>query len=364
MRIAFVYDAVYPYTKGGGEKRVYALSRELVSLGHEVHIFCLKFWKGEDTISREGIFFHGVCPPYVFYAKSGRRSILGPVRFAAMLTPPLLKEKRFDVIDCQSFPYFPIFSCRIASQIKSSKLFVTWYEFWGDYWYRYVGWPLGFFGKIAEALALSISPNIIAISEFTRRRLKKRNLHVVPSGVDYRQIKEIRPLKKKFDVMFVGRLIKEKNVDLLLRAVASMSVRYPRIKCCIIGDGPEKPRILELVSSLGIKRNVEFRNFNTDEGMFSYLKSSRVLALPSSREGFGTIVIEANACGIPVVTVEAEDNAAKELIKNGINGKVVKFSPEALATGIEQSFNTKVKPSKEYDWKEIAKKLEEVYLNA
>jgi glycosyltransferase involved in cell wall biosynthesis len=279
-----------------------------------------------------------------------------------MLLHPLLKEKRFDAIDCQGFPYFPVFSCRIASSLNSLKLFVTWYEFWGDYWYKYLGWPLGFFGKIFENLALALSTNIIAISEFTKRKLKKGNVNVVSSGIDYTSIRKAKPLKKRFDVIYVGRLIKDKNVDLLIRAIALMKAKYPKIRCCIAGDGPEKPKVIELASSQGLKGNVEFRNFfKTEEQVFSYLKSSRVLALPSSREGLGMIALEANACGIPVVTVEAEDNAAKELIKDGVNGRVVHLSAEALAAGIEDSFKIRVKPSKEYGWKEVADKLEELY---
>jgi len=361
VRIAFVYDAVYPYTKGGVERRVYELSKELTSKGHEVHIFCLKFWKGEKVMEKDGIYFHGVCKPSPLYTKQGRRSIGGAAKFAATLLPALLKEK-FDVIDCQNFPYFPVFSCRLASILRGSKLFVTWHEFWGDYWYEYLGW-LGVFGSIIERLALSLSPNIISVSEFTKRKLKtNKRIHIIPNGIDYSSLKKAKPLKKHFDVIFIGRLIKEKNVDMLLKAVALLKSKHPKIKCCIIGEGPEKFNIAQLAASLDLTGNVEFHSFlKKHEEVFSYLKASRVLALPSSREGFGMIALEANACGVPVVTVEAEDNAAREFVKDRVNGKVVQLSPEALADGIEECFRMKVKPIKEYNWMDIAKKLEGVY---
>ncbi|QLJ52185.1 MAG: LPS biosynthesis RfbU related protein [Candidatus Fermentimicrarchaeum limneticum] len=363
MRIVFVYDAVYPYTKGGVEKRVYELSKELDSRGHEVHVFCLKFWEGGQVTEREGVYLHGICDPAPLYTKEGRRSILGSIKFAVMLLPTLLKEKRFDVIDCQNFPYFPVLSCRFISAVKGSKLFITWHEFWGDYWHEYLGWPIGVFGKMVERLALSLSPRIISVSEFTKMKLKtNKRVYVIPNGLDYGSLEKAKPLKKRFDVIFVGRLIREKNVDMLLRAIALLKSRYPRIRCCIIGEGPERQRIIELASSLGVERNVEFHKFlKTHEQVFSYLKSSQVLVLPSSREGFGMIVLEANACGVPVVTVEAEGNAAKEFVRDGVNGKVVPLSPETLANGIEESFSMKVKPIKEYNWKNIAKKLGRVY---
>ena len=46
MRIAFVYDAVYPYVLGGGEKRVWEIARRMVARGHEVHLFGMQFWEG------------------------------------------------------------------------------------------------------------------------------------------------------------------------------------------------------------------------------------------------------------------------------------------------------------------------------
>jgi len=366
MRIAFVYDAVYPYTKGGVEIGIYEVSKELSSRNHEVHCFGIKFWKGPDILEREGIYLHGVCSPAPLYTASGRRSILKPIHFSIMLLPALLEEGRFDVINCQSFPYFPVFSCKIVSKIKGSKLFVTWHELWGDYWYKYLGWPLGLGGKIVERLALMLSDNIISLSEFTRRKIMGKvgkRITVIPNGVDYGSLKRAKPIEKNFDVIFVGRLIKEKNVDALLRAVALLKAKHPKISCCIIGGGPEKPNLVNLASSLKIKNNVHFYNFMpAHENVFSYLKSSKVLALPSSREGFGMIALEANVCGVPVLTVDSEDNAVKDFVKDGVNGKVVKLDDKAIADGIEQLFGMKVKiKADEYKWSSIAKRLEEVY---
>ncbi|MEM3555944.1 MAG: glycosyltransferase family 4 protein [Candidatus Micrarchaeia archaeon] len=362
MRIAFVYDAVYPYTKGGVERRIFELSKRL-SQNHEVHLFCLKFWEGEEAIWREGVYLHGVCSPPPLYTKVGRRSISGAIKFAVMLLPALLKEEKFDVIDCQNFPYFPVLSCRFVSAVKRSKLFVTWHEFWGDYWYEYLG-LLGIFGKIVEKLALLLSPNIISVSEFTKRKLRRdKKVHIITNGIDYPSLKKAKPLKKKFDVIFIGRLIKEKNVDLLLKAVSLLKTKHPNIKCCIIGEGPEKEKLIQLASSLKLEKNIEFHNFlKKHEEVFSYLKSSRVLAIPSSREGFGMIAVEANACGLPVLTVESPNNAAKELVREGVNGKVVPLSENAVADGIEQLLGKRVKIKLDnYGWEKITEKLERVY---
>ena len=62
MKIAFVYDAIYPYVKGGVEKRIWELAVRLSSRGHDVHLFGMKFWEGGDILVHEGISLHGVCP--------------------------------------------------------------------------------------------------------------------------------------------------------------------------------------------------------------------------------------------------------------------------------------------------------------
>ncbi len=74
MRIAYVFDAVYPFVKGGVERRIWEVSRRLADKGHDVHIYGMKYWTGEDTISREGVSLHGVCRPRELYS-GGRRSI-------------------------------------------------------------------------------------------------------------------------------------------------------------------------------------------------------------------------------------------------------------------------------------------------
>ena len=55
-------------------------------------------------------------------------------------------KERFDIIDCQQFPYFSCFSAKFLSTLKKIPLMITWHEVWGDYWYEYLGWK-GFVGK-------------------------------------------------------------------------------------------------------------------------------------------------------------------------------------------------------------------------
>lgn len=71
MKIAYIHDVIYPYVKGGAEKRVWEMARRLADRGHEVHIFGMKYWSGDDVMEREDVHLHGVCGPRT-YMSMGR----------------------------------------------------------------------------------------------------------------------------------------------------------------------------------------------------------------------------------------------------------------------------------------------------
>src|SRR5258708_27097416 len=80
-KIAVVADAVYPFNKGGKEKRIHEITKRLAAQGHEVTIYCMKWWKGEKVIVQDGVRLHAISPYYSLYA-GGRRSILQAIFFA------------------------------------------------------------------------------------------------------------------------------------------------------------------------------------------------------------------------------------------------------------------------------------------
>jgi glycosyltransferase involved in cell wall biosynthesis len=316
VKIAFVYDAVYPYIKGGGEKRIYEISRRLVKRGHEVHWYGIKWWEGDDVIESDGVVLHGVCEVGGLY-RNGRRSIWKAVYFGAMVLRPLKREK-FDVIDVGNFPYFPSISAKIVSILNKTPLVITWHEVWGDYWYEYLG-AKGFFGKVVERLTAKLPASHISVSNHTKDGLlslgvPERKIKVIPNGIDLDLIQSVDPSKKKCDVLFVGRLIREKNIDELIE-----SLEGTEFKLCIIGEGPEEERLFSLARGLGLSKQVEFLGSVEYEEVIARMKSARVFVLPSAREGFGIVLLEAMACGLPVIAVDAEKSAAAEIV-NGTNG--------------------------------------------
>jgi len=361
MRIAFVYDAIYPWIKGGVERRLYEIGKRLATK-HEVWWFGLKWWDGTDR-ELDRIHIHGVGRWRNYLYVHGRRSIEEGIYFGFKTLIGL--KGNFDLIDCQEFPYFSCFSSKIHSITKGSSLIITWHEVWRDYWFEYLG-KKGFFGWIAEKLVSKLTNRNIAVSERTRRNLEKMGVkaEVIPNGIDFKLIQETRRNDEESDIIFVGRLTKEKNVDLLIRSVKLLKMEIPDIKCVIIGDGPEKESLKILSKNLGVSENIIFKGFlDNHADVISRIKASKLFVLPSSREGFGIVALEANACGLPVITVKHERNAACDLIIDNMNGFICLPSAEEIAEKVEWAAQRNmskgcVENAKRYDWDKIVNSYE------
>jgi glycosyltransferase involved in cell wall biosynthesis len=132
-------------------------------------------------------------------------------------------------------------------------------------------------------------------------------------------------------VIFAGRHIPEKRVPALVPAVA----RIPGMRARIYGDGPERPCVLALIDEEGMADRVSAPGFVEHGDVEAALRGALCLVLPSRREGYGLVVVEACAAGTPAVVVADPDNAATELIEDGVNGFVApSASPADLADAI------------------------------
>ncbi len=372
MKIAFVYDAIYPWVKGGAEKRIYELGKRLADNGNEVHIFGIKWWDGANIIKNEGMVLHGVCGPIELYV-NGRRSFYEAIYFSIRLLPHLIKGS-FDVIDVSVFPYFSCFTVKIVSIYKRIPMVTTWHEVWGDYWYEYLG-KIGSVGKFIERLVFRMSNHSIAVSNHTKTSLESlgtdhHNIYIVTNGIDLKTINQIKPSIYTCDIIFIGRIIKEKNLDIVIESVDNIKKYLPDIQCHIIGGGPEEKKLKDQVCDLGLQDNIKFFGFLDYIDVIAMLKSAKVLVLPSTREGFGIVIIEAFACGVPVVTVRSPRNAANELV-NKDAGFVVDLNAREIGDSIYKVISddrlhkkmsvSAISLTQEYDWDKKTIQLFNIY---
>jgi len=372
QKLAIVYDAIYPFVKGGTEKRNYEISKRFAQKGYEVHIYGMKWWKGENVIQMEGVYLHGICKPMQLYTKNGKRSILQAIYFGLHCLK--LIQEDFTILDVNHMPFFSLYSAKCIALIKKKKLYATWNEVWGrNYWVEY----LGKFGNIAyliEWLSARMPDKIIAVSEHTRTKLiqdlkVKKEIVVIPNGIDLKEIVKVKPSENKSDIIFAGRLLSHKNVDYLIESIRLLKNTYPNITCVIVGKGPEEQRLKLLVEKLKLQKNIIFYDFlENHQDLYALMKASKVFAFPSTREGFGIAALEANASGLPVVTTDHRNNATKDLIVDKRNGQIVQLNEKLLAEKLENYLSKEVPPddvieyAKRFDWNAIVEQLEEVYL--
>jgi glycosyltransferase involved in cell wall biosynthesis len=370
-RIALVYDAIYPFIKGGGERRFYELGRHLVRQGYEVHLYGMKLWEGPKVITRDGLILHGISKNMPLYTASGRRSITQAIRFG--LSSFKLLFANFDVIDCCGFPYFSLFPCKLAAMLKRKPLYATWHEVWGKkYWAEYLG-RLGKIGFGVEYIAAKLPDCIVAASSQTATQLRVQlgasKVAVLPNGIDMKCIEKITAHHAKTNVMYAGRLVDFKNVHLIIEALALLKAEGTKLNCKVVGDGPAKKELQQLARTLGVNSQVQWLGFlEKSEDVYTHMKSADTFVLASRREGFGIVAIEANACGTPVITANFDSNAAKNLVKNGVNGYVCEPTAKSLAANLKKVLDNKqvfaenaIQTAQKYAWDKLAVRQAEVY---
>lgn len=355
MKIGFVYDAVYPWSKGGLEKSIYELGRELTKRGHDVHLFGMHCWPGERDIVRDGLSYHGVCSALSLYNSKGRRRLVQPLRFGCGVLASFVKYdlRTFDVMDVQAFPYFSVLAFWMGRVFCAPRLrwVVTWAEVWGtEYWIRYLG-RLGHVGVIMERLCARFAPQHICISARTSHRLQDylhvpaKQIDIVPRGVDLPEDVFSGNSSHRFlnSAVTAGRLVDHKRVDLLLRAWQVVVECIPDAKLVVIGDGPGRSRLELLREELGIVSNVEFRGMIADwKEVLREIASARLFLQASEREGQSLVVLEAMALKVPVVVAAGPETAASDLLGQSEHKSVaiipVEKGPEEWAARIQLLF--------------------------
>lgn len=181
----------------------------------------------------------------------------------------------------------------------------------------------------------------IANSHNTARLLREdwdvpeTNIQIIHPGVDTQRFlpaarsEEARQALKWGDrpvILTVGRLQQRKGHDILLQSLPAIKATFPNVLYSIIGDGQERSRLQKLVEELKLQDNVEFRGETTDSELVSCYQQCDLFALPNREvdgdiEGFGMVLLEAQACGTPVLAGDSGGTA--ETMCVGETGVVV-----------------------------------------
>jgi glycosyltransferase involved in cell wall biosynthesis len=342
MRICLVYDCLFPYTVGGAERWYRNLAERLAADGHEVTYLTLRQWERGAPPDVPDVRVVAVGPRMGLYASGGRRRILPPLVFGVGVLAHLLRHgRRYDVVHTASFPYFSLLAAAAVRRLGRFGLVVDWHEVWSrDYWDEYLGRPGGRIGDAVQSVCLRVPQRAFCFSRLHAKRLREGRVRgdvTLLEGEYAGSLEPPDPVEAQPVVVYAGRHIPEKQIPALVPALALARRSLPGLRGLVLGDGPERARVLLAVERHGLREAIEVPGFVGADEVDGALRTALCMVLPSRREGYGMVVVEAAARGTPSVVVAGPDNAAVELVEEGVNGFVAASTePEDLAGAIER----------------------------
>ena len=343
MRIAIFSDTYTPDINGVATSTK-ILKDELINHGHEVLVVTSELPSESDYeddpndnilrvpgLEIQALYGYRACNIYSF---KGMKEI---------------KSMNIEVIHVQTEFGIGIFG-RIVGEALNIPVVYTYHTMWADY-SHYVN-PINstaIDGLIKKAITRiskfygDKSAELIVPSIKTKEALEKyglhKNMHIIPTGLELdkfdpknkddkliNQIKEKYGIKDQFIVTFLGRIAKEKSIDVLIDAMKEIVKENDNILCLIVGGGPYLDELKELVKDDQIEKYIIFTGPKLSQEVPSYYHLSNVFVSASVTETQGLTYIEAMASGIPAVA--RYDQNLENVIIDGVNGYFFKETNE------------------------------------
>ena len=303
-------DPLHPKT-GGAETHVYEIFSRLARSGYEITHYSSSFPGAAKRETVQGIDVERLGPLPFYYPR------------VLWETARKTRAGRFDVVvEClNKVPFY-------APAYSKAPVLALCHHLFGEVAFQQVAWPVAALVWASERLipAFYRSRPFVAISASTRRDLIER-------GIPAEQISVSRPgispaqsavdveSTRGHGVIYVGRLEVYKRIDVMLRAMAKLSDRFPRAPIVVVGRGPARSSLEALARDLGLADRTRFAGFVEDPQRDELLAEARVCVCPSEKEGWGLTVMESNAVGTPVVATDAD--GLRDSVRDGETGYLV-----------------------------------------
>lgn len=364
-RLAIITEFSVQYYAGGGERRYYEHAKRLTT-EYDVTWISMRQLGSPDEEVLDGITCVHLGP---HIEKPPQRSFIDFLRFQAAVVWHLWTTK-YDVVDAQ--PFSPLLAGWFATLFTRARFFATIYDITtpGDDQFLQHGRIAFWVEKLLYRLPFR---RIITISDSVGEDLvqyygvDKKKIRLVYCGVTLEELDRIREQKKIRELISVGRLVPHKHVEDFLQVCKDLGV-----KGAIIGQGPLETKIKRRIRTMKLQKQVTFLGkLESYADVLKEVKRSKVLVLPSTREGFGLVLVEAGACRLPVVAYTC--NGVVDVVRDGETGFLVpKRDVAALSARIKKilasgSLRKKMglagrkRVEKKFTWDVTTKELSQVY---
>ncbi len=165
-------------------------------------------------------------------------------------------------------------------------------------------------------------------------------IHYIPAFYIDLDVFKLENIEKKYDLIYVARLEKNKGIQNLTKAVSLIKKTKPDISLLLIGSGPLKLSLKEQVAGEGLESNIHFSGWlDTPLDVAKAYNGARVFINPALNEGGPRVALEAMACGLPIVTTRV--GVLEDIIQEGQNGIFCGWDYISLAQSIERMLNDK-----------------------
>lgn len=326
MKILIVSEMSVPYAVGGGEVRYGLLAGELAKRGHEVTWLSMRQRECPDDEWIDGV-RHVHRGPRI--ASPPSRPLFAMLRFMVMAFWHVLTH-RYDVVDCQT--YAPLPAVWLACLLSRQKMVATIHDVSrsgsghdGQWMTNRFRWLIG----LAETVLYRIPyGRIIAVSQSTADALVKRwgvpasRVHVVPNGIELppEPVAGAAP-PRDIDLIYAGRFVPTKNIGDLIDVVSLLHATGVVGRAALVGEGPLWDEMVAKARAAGLADVIEFTGRKGNAEVLNLLRRGKVFFHASSREGFPVVMVEAMACGLPVVAYRIP--GVVDVINDGVTGVLV-----------------------------------------
>lgn len=370
MRILQVPIRFYPHV-GGVENYVYAISRELTEMGHEIKVVCANELKRNPNETIDGISVRQL--PYI-----------GKIAYTN-ITPGLPCALYNDASNCDLIhthlpsPWSADWSALVA-KARGKPLILTYHnDITADGSAKFIAWiynatAIKFLLNSVDRIIIT-QKNYINTSPYIKNYSNK--IQIIPCGVN---AKKFHPtgIERTPHLLFFLSVLDEnhryKGLDYLIRALAKVKKNFPRIKLIVGGNGNLIEEYKALARSLGIAEIIEFHGFIPDERIVEYYNKCNAFVLPSIssvQEGFGMVLLEAMACATPIISTDIV-GVAEDVRRSGAGIIVPPRDEHAMAEALKiilsdnnlalnMGKNGRELVEEKYTWKCVAETICNVY---